>query len=814
MGSDWNSFYYCRSWDDNRYASFTSLLRIVSRSGISTVADGRFTSKDGLHSLIEDAFACRSSMVEMNFLYLLVNTCLVDAGRMEGNSLCVRGRSEVPSMDASKDVRFSALSKPRRQEGGALGEEDLLFEKFRLSLVRLGEDGSKMTEDLESHIIKLSEAVVSYSTSSYKDALISVFLDCACYCPFKINMIGSLISVVHRREPAFVDVFLTEAAERISSLLAASQWMEAKNILRCIAEMVSDEACSCDSFLTWLTLLLNVTEEQFIPQDRSDTFVYLVLSVLPWCNAYIQRTKGDSTQYDDMLRRIGLYMDARPVQTQTGTWFAPNLVSPSDRLHLLWDAVLQNTSVLLKPWETLVKFLQPQPPAILQSPITIPPHDDAAMKYLERYHPLQLKSMRIPEDFLSELDRLLLEDFVWDILKFFGENPTEGAVQLLLMHTSANFPIIVMEVILAALLNLPKSSFPLVFLSAVLLELCRLEGGGYAVVLSATVSMLLSDMENNWDVEAIFRLASWFAYHLSNVGFVWDWPVDQSMFLGRKSLFLQACISGCLRLSFEERLKAVIPVELHTFIPRDRELDTNLSESMSSAEREVARNLVSRVLDKISVSELEHYISQSFGMTRVERRLDILMDVLLLLGSETLSHQMVLWERYGSLIKSFVERDAGNVDSERLRILNIVGDFWKNSEQHLSVLPEQLCLYGIVDDISYARWLFSEPRMTACTQSWIWEVSLRLLDRLTARNVVDPSDENVKDVLALMTSTMSAYFISTEYRENSSSLPAICALELLKAIGRRYAQWLNVLEEHMSWEEMPKAVHDVLDSIR
>lgn len=65
---------------------------------------------------------------------------------------------------------------------------------------------------------------------------------------------------------------------------------------------------------------------------------------------------------------------------------------------------------------------------------------------------------------------------------------------------------------------------------------------------------------------------------------------------------------------------------------------------------------------------------------------------------------LALWRvnRYHALLRSL----AGTVQA-RLAVTTAVGEFWKNSPQHIIITLEKLMTYRIVDAHSIVQWIFS-----------------------------------------------------------------------------------------------------------
>ena len=77
------------------------------------------------------------------------------------------------------------------------------------------------------------------------------------------------------------------------------------------------------------------------------------------------------------------------------------------------------------------------------------------------------------------------------------------------------------------MLLLPASPFLQAFYSCLLAELCRVDSSEkskpeFPKALGRGIKTLFDRLEH-MDAECVYRLWCWFAHHLSNFGFRWDW---------------------------------------------------------------------------------------------------------------------------------------------------------------------------------------------------------------------------------------------------------------------------------------------------
>lgn len=75
---------------------------------------------------------------------------------------------------------------------------------------------------------------------------------------------------------------------------------------------------------------------------------------------------------------------------------------------------------------------------------------------------------------------------------------------------------------MSQMLKLPSPPYPQVYYTCIMAELCRTETNTFPLALGRTVKIMF-DRLADMDTECVYRLSCWFAHHLSNFGFQWDW---------------------------------------------------------------------------------------------------------------------------------------------------------------------------------------------------------------------------------------------------------------------------------------------------
>jgi nuclear cap-binding protein subunit 1 len=134
---------------------------------------------------------------------------------------------------------------------------------------------------------------------------------------------------------------------------------------------------------------------------------------------------------------------------------------------------------------------------------------------------------------------------------------------------------------------------------------------------------LIFDRLDTMNVACIDRFAFWFAYHLSNFQFAWNWDDWSSCLsmdpLHPKPKFVRETLIKCMRLSYHQRIVDLIPESFKALMPDYPEPQNkyNLKEGSTLPGAEVANNVCELLKKRCTLEELSAAIdevnNQDFG---------------------------------------------------------------------------------------------------------------------------------------------------------------------------------------------------------
>jgi hypothetical protein len=195
----------------------------------------------------------------------------------------------------------------------------------------------------------------------------------------------------------------------------------------------------------------------------------------------------------------------------------------------------------------------------------------------------------------------------------------------------------------------------------------------------------------------ICRLADWFALHLSNFDFKWKWTEWENILTLPKSslklIFIKMVLEKLVRLSYYDRILEIVPEWARPLLPPSPE------PSCKFDTQEVYKNLLTALRDKTSFERVEVMLQE---LPSSEAR-DLFVQSLLKAGSKSLSHAVILIERYLPLLQKLHPKD--DLASKVGTIQNI-SEFWATSSQHFQFIIERLIHYRILSAPSVLQWIF------------------------------------------------------------------------------------------------------------
>ncbi|KAG1462785.1 hypothetical protein G6F56_005438 [Rhizopus delemar] len=207
--------------------------------------------------------------------------------------------------------------------------------------------------------------------------------------------------------------------------------------------------------------------------------------------------------------------------------------------------------------------------------------------------------------------------------------------------------------------------------------------------------------------------------------------------LAPQSCFVREVLEKEIRLSYYERIKSMIPENLHTLIPETApspHFKFNNTDDPLNAKSKV---IIDSLRTKKSVEEVRDLLSKNKedaateGKTEIEQQSyvrELFIQSLLLVGSKSFSHILNVVERYLDVLRFLNSTPEG-----RLHTVQILASFWKDNTQFMCILLDKLLNYRVIDPTSVISWIFEESQFGCAGRSFIWEILKNTLGKVNSR---------------------------------------------------------------------------------
>nr|XP_053657505.1 nuclear cap-binding protein subunit 1-like [Cherax quadricarinatus] len=199
-------------------------------------------------------------------------------------------------------------------------------------IIRVGE---KSTSSLESNLEGLA-SVLEADINNYKSKILKILSDCAVKMPEKTTIYTTLVGLLNAKNYNFGGEFVDMMARKLKEALKACMWKTARYVLRFFSDLVNCHVISTNSLLQLLHTFLDTARDDNSPQVRSDTYVYAVLSCLPWVGRELYEKKEQDLER--LLKHIEIYVRKRSRKHVPGlrVWRSDRPHPQEEYLDCLW----------------------------------------------------------------------------------------------------------------------------------------------------------------------------------------------------------------------------------------------------------------------------------------------------------------------------------------------------------------------------------------------------------------------------------------------------------------------------------------------
>ncbi|XP_056374895.1 nuclear cap-binding protein subunit 1 [Hyla sarda] len=602
--------------------------------------------------------------------------------------------------------------------------------------------GEKSTSSLESNLEGLA-GVLEADLPNYKSKILRILCAVARYLPEKMTVYTTLVGLLNARNYNFGGEFVEAMIRHLKETIKSNAYMEAAYLVRFLSDLVNCHVIAAPSMVAMFENFIGVTQEEEIPQVRSDWYVYVVLSSLPWVGKELYEKKD--VEMDRVLSQVESYLKQRqkthlPILQ---VWSAEKPHPQEEYLDCLWAQIQKlkkdrwQERHILRPYlafdSILCEALQHNLP-----PFTPPPHTKDSVYPMPRVIFRMFDYTDAPEGPVMpgshSVERFVIEENLHCIIKSHWRERKTCAAQLLSYPGKNKIPLNyhIVEVIFGELFQIPVPPHIDVMYTTLLIELCKLQPGSLPQVLAQATEMLYTRLDT-MNVTCIDRFINWFSHHLSNFQFRWnweDWADCLSQDLDRpKPQFVREVLEKSMRLSYYQRILDIVPSSFSALYPAEPKCVNKYGDESSSAlpGYALAVTLTNAIKNKAvnedvfnilkDVQNPNHDDDDDEGVSFNPLKIEVFVQSLLNLASKSFSHSFSAIAKFHEVFKALSDSEEG-----KLHILRVVYDVWKSHPQMIAVLVDKMIRTQIVDCAAVANWIFSPEISRDFTRLFVWEI--------------------------------------------------------------------------------------------
>jgi len=646
-------------------------------------------------------------------------------------------RKRHRTFDTSSDGRDQ---KRRREDGEVEGRLESL-------IARVGE---RSTASLKKNLEGLA-SVLEADIPVYKELILGILSTCISNLPEKITIYSTLVGLLNEKNFDFGGEVLEMAIRTLEKMMESQQFERARLMVRFISDLLNCNFLVATSLISFLENFINLALQPNTPQARSDLFIYIVLSSLPWCGKELASKRGKeldrllSTLEEIISKRSKLHVKALRV------WSTDEPHPQEEYIDCLWAQIqkLKNDGWeekhIRRPYSEFHDLLRKAMPHPIP-PFKIPPHSNEISYPLPSVVFRMFDYTNCPEDFpmpgAHSIERYLVEEGVGVVINAHYKDRKECASQLLKYSMKWKGPLehILVEVIFGHLFCLPQAQHLSLFYGSLILELCKQQPSTFPAVVALGVELLFERIDS-MNVTCVDRFIEWFTYHLGNFQCKWTWDdwieYAESDKLIPKAKFIVEVLERLTRMYFRQYVIEKIPKSLHALMPINPQGNFRYEDpdSIDEPGHATVRKLINGIKAKNGVNTLLDIICEipesdkSYFMLRSDEgnqlddgtygplRVEIFTLTVLRAGIKSISHTYSALSKFHAIFKELVSSP-----NAQLHCLFAIKEFWERNPQMLSIVVDKLIRLQIINCSTVINWIFSKEMTSEFTRCYIWSM--------------------------------------------------------------------------------------------
>jgi len=360
------------------------------------------------------------------------------------------------------------------------------------------------------------------------------------------------------------------------------------------------------------------------------------------------------------------------------------------------------------------------------------------------------------------LERVVVTDYIHDILLYFNQDTKLCAEQLMQLPSSFEAKYCIVEGLIFAMMRLPHAQHHFIFYGKIIIELFRKQTKVWPRVVGPAINCLFHSLAR-LDIECRDRLVEWFSFHLANFNFQWPWENWSSALVfpvsSPKTSFIRAVMSKCVHLSYYERFKKTLPADIISIVPHKPEgaykyalNDTAVKLLVKLNQRESPEDIANHLETFIepmkrdadaaeplkakpkSLAELTSFAEMSAcdlseSEDVVLRQLELLFVCTLHVGKSSCTHLLSCLKMYGKKpLKALLA--ATPCEFGALVLLKELFAYWQHSPVRIEILADKLHASNYVSPLAVVKFVFLKENVPQLHRHVFWLMVTQAIDRI------------------------------------------------------------------------------------
>lgn len=280
---------------------------------------------------------------------------------------------------------------------------------------------------------------------------------------------------------------------------------------------------------------------------------------------------------------------------------------------------------------------------------------------------------------------------------------------------------IVCAFLFGELLRTRQNDVPALVYETLMMDCCRLSKA-FPPIMAKSLGAIYGKLDELGPLAAD-RLAAWFAHHLSNFDYKWNWTAWSDVLAAPPTsmqyIFVRFTLEKLVRLSYRDRVASTLPEPFRPLLPPESREHFKFAVAegqMPDDEAETAMRVTQLIQGRAPVEEIKGALGEMVQDELDSMQREVLLQSLLKVGSKSLSHMLAVVERYLPLFHLLLPKSGtggeGGADAVAAKlaanafILDQVAAFWRDSVHNFEFAVERLINYRILLPRAVLLWLF------------------------------------------------------------------------------------------------------------